>query len=115
MIRLTVGIFSSPEESLIRLDPRHTRSTGKPTEHRFDAVLTGSDNRLVYQRTARKHVIAAMVSCNLCSDSIDFQEFYGSINRKGTTAWYLRMGRLRLERRLRSWVTRMSLVSSLVL
>ncbi|KAF9507705.1 hypothetical protein BS47DRAFT_1488703 [Hydnum rufescens UP504] len=54
----------SPDENLITLDPRHARSTGKATEHRFDAVLTGSDNRLVYQRTARSHVIAAMEGYN---------------------------------------------------
>lgn len=56
----------NPNENTIKLDPRHARSTGKPppTEHRFDEVLTGSDNREVYNKAARVHVKSAMEGYN---------------------------------------------------
>ncbi|KAF8340725.1 P-loop containing nucleoside triphosphate hydrolase protein [Cantharellus anzutake] len=52
------------EGSWIKLHPNHAKITGKAVEHHFDAVLTGSDNKSVYNRAARSHVRAAMEGYN---------------------------------------------------
>ncbi|TDL20830.1 kinesin-domain-containing protein [Rickenella mellea] len=48
----------------IKLDPTHAKSGTQPQEFRFDEVLTGSDNRPVYNSAARSHVCAAMDGYN---------------------------------------------------
>lgn len=52
---------------MIKLDNKYARGTAsaaKSQDYRFDAVLTGSDNRSIYNRAARAHVRAAMEGYN---------------------------------------------------
>jgi len=49
----------------IKLDPQYSKSTATPPqEFRFDEILTGSDNKPVYNAVARSHVCAAMDGFN---------------------------------------------------
>lgn len=64
-ILFTIPIFSSGSENLIKLDGRYAKSQAtKNQDFRFDSVLTGSDNRTIYNRAARAHVRAAMEGYN---------------------------------------------------
>ncbi|KAH7909035.1 P-loop containing nucleoside triphosphate hydrolase protein [Hygrophoropsis aurantiaca] len=50
---------------VIKLQPQHAKSTATaPPEFRFDEVLTGSENKPVYNAVARSHVCAAMDGYN---------------------------------------------------
>ena len=54
-----------PTERMLKLQQAHTKSSSTPQqEFRFDEVLTGSENRPVYQATAKSHVKAAMEGYN---------------------------------------------------
>jgi centromeric protein E len=49
----------------LKLYPQYTKSSGAPPqEYLFDEVLTGSDNKPVYNAVARSHVTAAMEGYN---------------------------------------------------
>ncbi|EMD40019.1 hypothetical protein CERSUDRAFT_46407 [Gelatoporia subvermispora B] len=49
----------------IKLDATYTKnSTSPPQDFRFDEVLTGSDNKSIYNAVARSHVCAAMDGYN---------------------------------------------------
>jgi len=54
---------SNGTTSSIKLLPDHTKSN-PPQEFHFDGILTGSENRTVYNRVARSHVSAAMDGYN---------------------------------------------------
>ncbi|KAL5512652.1 hypothetical protein ACEPAG_2918 [Sanghuangporus baumii] len=55
----------SPAESSLRLLPKYHKSTGAPLpQYHYDEVLIGSDNKAVYNATARGHVEAAMNGFN---------------------------------------------------
>ena len=49
----------------MKLLPQHTKSTSTTSqEFHFDEILTGSDNKPVYNTVARSHVCAAMDGYN---------------------------------------------------
>ena len=49
----------------IKLDPQYCKtSTMTPQDFRFDEILTGSENKPVYNAVARSHVCAAMDGYN---------------------------------------------------
>lgn len=49
----------------IKLDPQYCKtSTTTPQDFRFDEILTGSENKPVYNAVARSHVCAAMDGFN---------------------------------------------------
>lgn len=54
-----------PAEDTLKLLPQYHKSTGAPLpQYHYDEVLVGSDNKLVYNATARGHVEAAMNGYN---------------------------------------------------
>jgi centromeric protein E len=48
----------------MKLLPQHSRSAAPPQEFHYDEVLTGSDNKSVYNAVARSHISAAMDGYN---------------------------------------------------
>ncbi|KAH9942896.1 kinesin-domain-containing protein [Amylocystis lapponica] len=49
----------------VKLDPQYAKGSGSPPqEFRFDEILTGSENKPVYNAVARSHVCAAMDGYN---------------------------------------------------
>lgn len=55
--------YTTPKS--IKLAPQHTKSSATaPPDFRFDEVLTGSENKPVYNAVARSHVCAAMDGYN---------------------------------------------------
>ena len=49
----------------IKLSPQHQKSTATPAqEFMFDEILTGSENKPIYNAVARSHVCAAMDGYN---------------------------------------------------
>lgn len=52
-----------PSPQSIKLSSQHTKASS-PQEYNFDAILTGSDNKPVYNKVARGHVCAAMDGYN---------------------------------------------------
>ncbi|KDQ51297.1 hypothetical protein JAAARDRAFT_41369 [Jaapia argillacea MUCL 33604] len=57
---------SSPsgQNNTIKLNPQHLKSSSTPPSFHFDSVLTGSENKPVYNAVARNHVCAAMDGYN---------------------------------------------------
>lgn len=51
--------------NVIKLFPQHAKTTlTTPPEFHFDEVLTGSENKPIYNAVARSHVCAAMEGYN---------------------------------------------------
>jgi centromeric protein E len=51
--------------NVIKLLPQHAKTTlTPPPEFQFDEVLTGSENKLIYNAVAKSHVCAAMEGYN---------------------------------------------------
>ena len=58
-------INTSTQPKTIKLLPQHTKSAAtQPQDFRFDEILTGSENKPVYNAVARSHVCAAMDGFN---------------------------------------------------
>ncbi|KAF8125154.1 P-loop containing nucleoside triphosphate hydrolase protein [Boletus edulis] len=49
---------------VIKLSPQHAKTALTPPEFHFDEVLTGSENKPLYNAVAKSHVIAAMEGYN---------------------------------------------------
>ena len=57
--------MTATQPKTIKLQPQHTKSAGTPSQDfRFDEILTGSENKPVYNAVARSHVCAAMDGFN---------------------------------------------------
>jgi centromeric protein E len=55
----------SSSSQTIKLNPQYAKSsTTAPPEFHFDELITGSENKPVYNKVARKHVISAMEGYN---------------------------------------------------
>lgn len=53
------------QDKIIKLLPQHQKNTGTVAqEFNFDEILTGSENKPVYNAVARSHVKAAMEGYN---------------------------------------------------
>jgi chromosomal replication initiation ATPase DnaA len=52
----------SSSSKTIRLNPQYAKSSS--TDFHFDELITGSENKPVYNKVARKHVISAMEGYN---------------------------------------------------
>ena len=52
----------SSSSQTIKLNPQYAKPTS--TEFNFDELITGSENKPVYNKVARKHVISAMEGYN---------------------------------------------------
>ena len=56
---------AGPQAKTIKLLPQHCKSSvNPPQDFRFDEILTGSENKPVYNAVARSHVCAAMDGFN---------------------------------------------------
>lgn len=57
--------LSSSGSQSIKLNPQYAKSsTTAPPEFHFDELITGSENKPVYNKVARNHVISAMEGYN---------------------------------------------------
>jgi len=66
-IRPTIGhiAWETSIPNSIKLLPQHAKTTlNAPPEFHFDEVLTGSENKSIYNAVARSHVWAAMEGYN---------------------------------------------------
>ena len=55
----------SRTNKVIKLQPSYHKNPGtSPPEFNFDEILTGSENKPIYNAVARSHVIAAMEGYN---------------------------------------------------
>ena len=66
-IRPTTGpvAWETSVPNVIKLLPQHTKTTlNTPPEFHFDEVLTGSENKPIYNAVAKSHVLAAMEGYN---------------------------------------------------
>ena len=58
-------VVAATQPKTIKLQPQHTKSSAAtPQDFRFDEILTGSENKPVYNAVARSHVCAAMDGYN---------------------------------------------------
>ena len=57
--------FPSSSSQTIKLNPQYAKNTSTaPPEFHFDELITGSENKPVYNKVARNHVISAMEGYN---------------------------------------------------